>query len=53
VLAYRRGEHAVAVNTTARPLPAPPGGEPVLATADGALSGSELAPHAAVVRRGG
>jgi alpha-glucosidase len=49
VVGYRRGGHAVAVNTTADPRPAPVRGEPRLATAPGALQGDTLAPHAGVV----
>jgi alpha-glucosidase len=49
VIAYRRGEHMVAVNTTAEPRPAPDAGEVVLPTAPGALSNAALAPHAGVV----
>jgi alpha-glucosidase len=48
VLAYVRGEHVVAINTTARPLPAP-FGRPLLETHTGALADGELAPHAGVV----
>jgi alpha-glucosidase len=49
VIAYRRGEHVVAVNTTAEPRPVPVAGETVFATAAGALSDATLAPHAGVV----
>ena len=41
VVAYRRGAHTVAVNTTDEPRPAPPGlRDPLLATSGGALRGS-------------
>jgi alpha-glucosidase len=49
VVAYRRGGHTVAVNTTSEPRPAPLRGEPRLATAGGAMRGDTLAPHAGVV----
>jgi alpha-glucosidase len=49
VVAYRRGGHAVAVNTTAQPRPVPLRGEARLETEPGALSGGTLAPHAAVI----
>jgi alpha-glucosidase len=49
VVAYRRGDHTVAVNTTAEPRPAPLRGEPRLATAHGALDGDTLAPHAGAI----
>ena len=39
VLAYLRGEHAVAINTTAEERPAPLAGEVVLETEPGALRG--------------
>lgn len=49
VLAFRRGEHMVAINTTAEPRPAPAGGEAVIETRPGALAAGTLAPHAGVV----
>ena len=49
VLAFRRGDHTVAINTTAEPAPAPPLGEPVVESTDGALSAGTLAPHAGVL----
>jgi alpha-glucosidase len=52
VLAYRRGEHAVAVNTTPEERPAPLGGEVVLETVPGALRRGALAPHAGAVTMG-
>ena len=53
VLAFRRGDHTVAINTTADPAPAPPLGEPVVVSADGALSAGTLAPHAGVLAESG
>ena len=44
VVAYERGDHVVAVNTTAEPCSAP-AGKPVLATHEG----PGLPPHAALV----
>ena len=52
VVAYRRGDHTVAVNTTAEALPAPLSGEPQLVTQPGALRDGRLAPHAAAVAVG-
>jgi alpha-glucosidase len=49
VVAYRRGGHTVAVNTTAEPRPVPVRGAPRLATAHGALDGDTLAPHAGAI----
>jgi alpha-glucosidase len=49
VVAYRRGGHAVAVNTTAEPRPVPLRGEPRLETAPGALRDGALAPHAGAI----
>ena len=47
VLAYRRGEHGVAINTTAEPQPAPPVGESLIETHAGAsVRDGALAPHA-------
>jgi alpha-glucosidase len=42
VVAYRRGAHVVAVNTTAEPLPVPIHGEPRLETLQGALEDGTL-----------
>jgi alpha-glucosidase len=50
VLAYRRGDHAIAVNTSAGPREPPLSGEIVLASAPVATDGS-LPPHGAVVIR--
>ncbi len=49
VVAYRRGEHTVAVNTTAEPLPVPIRGEPRVETHPGSLRDGELAPHAGAI----
>jgi alpha-glucosidase len=50
VLAFRRGDHVVAINTTPGPRPAPPElGDPVLSTAEDALGSHGLAPHAGVI----
>ena len=52
VVAYRRGEHTVAINTTAEPRPVPLPGEPRLETAPGALRDGALAPHSGAVALG-
>jgi alpha-glucosidase len=52
VLAYRRGDHTVAINTTAEERPAPGAGEVALETAPGAIQGSTLAPHAGAITEG-
>jgi glycosidase len=49
VLAFRRGDHTVAINTTPEPRQAPLSGEPRLATETGALRGGSLAPHAGAI----
>jgi alpha-glucosidase len=49
VVAYRRGDYAVAVNTTADARPVPLRGEPLAETVQGALRGGSLAPHAGAV----
>jgi alpha-glucosidase len=49
VVAYRRGEHAVAVNTTAEPRPAPLRMHPIWQTRHGALRGDSLAPHSGAI----
>jgi alpha-glucosidase len=49
VVAYRRGDHAVAVNTTADPRPVPLRGEPRAETVQGALQDGTLAPHAGAI----
>ena len=52
VVAYRRGDHTVAINTTTEPRPAGAAGEPRLETAPGALRDGELAPHAGAITLG-
>jgi alpha-glucosidase len=51
VLSYRRGDHTIAINTTAEPLRASLDGEVVLETAPGALRDGRLAPNAGAVAR--
>jgi alpha-glucosidase len=51
VLAYRRGDHTIAINTSGEDRPAPLRGEAVLETAPGALRGRKLAGHAGVITR--
>jgi alpha-glucosidase len=51
LLAYRRGDHLIAINTTAADARAPLGGELVLETVPGAWSGGTLAAHAGVITR--
>ncbi len=50
MLAYERGDHVVAINTTSQPVPAPPG-TPVLETASGAVQDGMLAAHAGALVR--
>ncbi len=53
VVAYRRGGHTVAVNTTDEPRPAPAGlPGTLLATSGHAIRGAVLAPHAGVISEG-
>ena len=52
VLAYRRGDHGVAVNTTAEERPAPAAGAVVLETRPGAHRGGALGAHSGVITRG-
>jgi alpha-glucosidase len=49
VVAYRRGHHVVAVNTTPQPERVPMRGEPRLATVQGALQGDTLLGHSGAV----
>jgi alpha-glucosidase len=49
VLAYERGEHLVAINTTGREQPSPSSAAPLLETRPGTLNGGALAPHAGAV----
>ncbi len=51
VLAYRRGDHLIAINTTSEEARAPLGGELVLETAPGAWSKGALAGHSGVITR--
>jgi len=54
VVAYVRGDHVVALNTTAEPRPAPPAGELVLATHPGAgETDGVLPPRTGTIRRPG
>ena len=50
VVAYRRGEHAIAINTTGEPSEAPVGGDVVLATGP-VVSDGTLPPHGGIVVR--
>jgi alpha-glucosidase len=50
LLAYERGRHAVAINTTGQPRPAPPLGELILATGAEATI-DPLPPHAGALAR--
>jgi alpha-glucosidase len=52
VVAYRRGGHAVAVNTTPEPRPSPLLGNPRMETVQGALQGGALAAHSGVIAEG-
>jgi alpha-glucosidase len=49
VVAYRRGGHTVAINTTAEPRPVPLRGVPRLETAPGALRDGTLARHSGAI----
>jgi alpha-glucosidase len=51
VLAYRRGDHTIAINTTAESQRAPLDGDLVLETAPRAWSGGVLAAHAGAITR--
>ena len=52
VLAYRRGEHAVAINTTAEERPVPVAGDLVLEAGPGALRDRTLAAHSGAISMG-
>jgi alpha-glucosidase len=52
VVAFRRGDATVAVNTTAEPLPAPLGGDLRIQTTPGAFRDGRLAAHAGAVAMG-
>jgi hypothetical protein len=49
VVAYRRGGHTVAINTTAEPRPVPLRGEPRLETAPGALRDGTVASNSGAI----
>jgi alpha-glucosidase len=49
IVAFRRGGHTVAINTTSEPLPAPLVGELRMQTEAGAMRDGTLAPHAGAV----
>jgi alpha-glucosidase len=49
VVAYERGDHLVALNSTGEPRPAPRAGAVALETTAGALSEGTLAPHGGAV----
>jgi alpha-glucosidase len=51
VLAYRRGDHLVAINTSAESRRVPVEGDAVLETTPGALRNATLAGHAGVITR--
>jgi hypothetical protein len=52
VLSYRRGDHAVAVNTTSEERRTPLSEDVVLETQPGALRGGALAPHSGAITMG-
>jgi alpha-glucosidase len=52
VLAYRRGDHTIAINTTAEPQRAPLDGDLVLETARGTWNGRLLDAHAGAITLG-
>jgi alpha-glucosidase len=49
LVAYRRGDHVVAVNTTSEPLPAPLRGKPRLETVQNALHDGMLIAHSGAI----
>jgi hypothetical protein len=51
VLAYRRGDHQIAINTTSEDRRAPLAGDLVLETVPGAWRDGALAPHTGVITR--
>ena len=51
VLAYRRGDHLIAINTTSEEARVPLGGELVLETVPGVWTGGRLAAHSGVITR--
>ena len=52
VVAFRRGAHTVAINTTSESLPAPFAGEPRIQTQAGVVRDGMLAPHAGAIALG-
>jgi alpha-glucosidase len=52
VIAFRRGDHTVAINTTAEPVPARLSSAPRIQTQAGALTGGVLASHAGAIAVG-
>jgi glycosidase len=51
LVAFERGDHVVAVNTTGEQQPTPATGDLVLATSADVLADRRLAPHAATIVR--
>ena len=51
MLAYRRGDHLIAINTTAEEAGTPLAGELVLETVPGSQRGGRLAAHSGVITR--
>jgi hypothetical protein len=51
MVAYDRGEHVIAINTTPNTARVPRARELVIETEPGALEGDELAAHAAAITR--
>ena len=49
VVAFRRGDHTVAINTTSEQLPVELGGAPRIQTRPGVLRDGTLAPHAGAI----
>jgi len=52
VVAFRRGAHTVAINTTSESLPAPFAGEPRIQTQAGVVRDGMIAPHAGSIALG-
>jgi hypothetical protein len=52
VVAYRRGDHTIAINTTGEERPAPLAGDVVLETRPGVLRGGGLAAHSGAITTG-
>jgi hypothetical protein len=51
VVAFERGEHVVAINTSATPRPGPRAGTTELTTHPGAVVDGVIAPHAGAIAR--